>query len=114
VLAPAADLESAILDVVARAVPGVGRARAVEILRGSRSKAIVKHSYDGLPSYGAYRDLRAEDVAAAIDALVEARRLRLTEARFPKLEAVREPSGGAFEPARLIAAPTLTSRAEAA
>ena len=63
VLAPAADLESAILDVVARAVPGVGRTRAVEILRGGRSKAIAKHSYDGLPNYGAYRDLRAEDGA---------------------------------------------------
>ena len=64
-LAPAADLESAILDVVSRAVPGIGRTRAVEILRGGRSKPIAKHSYDGLPSYGAYRDLRAEDVLAA-------------------------------------------------
>ena len=58
-------------------MPCVGRARAVEILRGARSKPIVKHSYDGLPGYGAYRDLRAEDVLAAIDALVEAGRLRL-------------------------------------
>ena len=73
---PPADLESAILDVVARAVPGVGRARAVEILRGGRSKPITKHSYDGLPGYGAYRDVRADDVLAAIDALVEAGRLR--------------------------------------
>ena len=39
VLAPAADLESAILDVVARAVPGVGRTRAVEILRGGALEA---------------------------------------------------------------------------
>ena len=88
-LAPAADLERAILDVVARAVPGVGRTRAVEILRGGRSKAIAKHSYDGLPNYGAYRDLRAEDVLAAIDALLAAGRLRPTGGRFPKLEAVR-------------------------
>jgi ATP-dependent DNA helicase RecQ len=107
VLTPAADLESAIVDVVSRAVPSVGRARAVEILRGGRSKPITKHSYDGLPSYGAYRDVRADDVLAAIDALVEAGRLALTEARHPKLEVVREPSGGPFEPARLIAAPTL-------
>ena len=62
--APAGDLDGAILQVVARAEPGVGRTRCVEILRGGRSKAIEKHSYDGLPHYGAYRDLRAEDVLA--------------------------------------------------
>ena len=69
-LAPAADLEAAILQVVGTAQPGVGRTRCVEILRGGRSKAIAKHSYDGLPNYGAYRDRRAEDVLACIDALV--------------------------------------------
>ena len=56
---------------------------------GKRSKSITQHSYDGLPGYGAYRDLRADDVLAAIDALLEAGRLRATSARFPKLEAVR-------------------------
>jgi ATP-dependent DNA helicase RecQ len=72
-------------------VPAVGPSRAVEILRGGRSKALVKHSYDGLPSYGAYRELRADDVLAAIDALVAAGRLGLSDARFPKLEVLREP-----------------------
>jgi ATP-dependent DNA helicase RecQ len=88
VLAPATDLEGAILDVVARAVPAVGRVRCAEILRGRRSKAITQHSYDGLPNYGAYRELRAADVLAAIDALLESGQLRATQARFPKLEAV--------------------------
>jgi ATP-dependent DNA helicase RecQ len=72
----------------------------VEILRGGRSKAIAKHSYDGLPNYGAYRDLRAEDVLAAIDALIAAGTLRLTVERFPKLEVVRDAQrrlGGGFE-----------------
>ena len=100
-LAPAADLESAILDVVARAVPGVGRTRAVEILRGGRSKTIAKHSYDGLPHYGAYRDRRAEDVLAAIDALVAEGRLRSTGGRFPKLEVVPESSNAVSTPSRL-------------
>jgi ATP-dependent DNA helicase RecQ len=85
-LSPAADLDSAIIDVVARAVPAVGPARCVEILRGRRSKAIQQHSYDGLPSYGAYRELRADEVRAAIDALVASGRLRTTSGRFPKLE----------------------------
>src|SRR4051812_45669704 len=87
-LAPATDLDSAIVDVVARAVPAVGRNRCAEILRGRRSKAIEQHSYDGLPNYGAYRELRAGAVLAAIDALVECGRLRATSGRFPKLEAV--------------------------
>jgi ATP-dependent DNA helicase RecQ len=86
-LAPAGDLDRAILEVVAAAHPGVGRTRAVEILRGGRSKAIEKHSYDGLPNYGAYRELRPEDVLAAVDALVDAGRLRSSGGRFPKLEA---------------------------
>src|SRR3954466_4778672 len=68
-LAPAGDLDGAILEVVRAAQPGVGRTRCVEILRGGRSKVIEKYSYDGLPGYGAYHDLRAEDVLAAVDAL---------------------------------------------
>ena len=34
--------------------PEVGRTRAVEVLRGGRSKVVAKYSYDGLPHYGAY------------------------------------------------------------
>jgi ATP-dependent DNA helicase RecQ len=99
-LGPALDLPGAIVDIVARAVPGVGRTRAVEILRGARSKAIVKHSYDGLPNYGAYRELHAEEILAAIDALIAAGTLRATVERFPKLEVVRDAQrrlGGGFE-----------------
>ncbi len=114
VLAPAADLESAILDVVARAVPGVGRTRAVEILRGGRSKAIVKHSYDGLPNYGAYRDAARGRRAGRDRRAAGGRPPALSDGRFPKLEVVREPSGGPFEPARLIAAPTLGGSPRAA
>ena len=80
------DLDGAILEVVAAASPGVGRTRCVEVLRGGRSKAIEKHSYDGLAHYGAYRDLGAEEVLAAVDALLASGRLRSTGGRFPKLE----------------------------
>ena len=87
-LAPAGDLDGAIIQVVGAAQPGVGRTRCVEVLRGGRSKVIEKYSYDGLPNYGAYRDLRAEDVLAAVDALMAAGRLRSTGGRFPKLAVV--------------------------
>src|SRR5262249_31408609 len=87
-LAPAEDLDGAILQVVAAAQPGAGRTRCVEVLRGGRSKVIEKYSYDGLPNYGAFRDLRAEDVLTAVDALLTAGRLRSTGGRFPKLAVV--------------------------
>jgi ATP-dependent DNA helicase RecQ len=64
----------------------VGRTRAVEILRGGRSKVIAQHSYDGLLAYGAFAHLRGGDVLARVDRLLEAGRLRSTGGRFPKLE----------------------------
>jgi ATP-dependent DNA helicase RecQ len=82
------DLEGSILAVVAAAQPPVGRTRAVEILRGGASQVVRKYSYDGLPQYGAFRDLRADDVLARVDALLGAGRLRSTGGRFPKLEVV--------------------------
>ncbi|HEY8583634.1 MAG TPA: RecQ family ATP-dependent DNA helicase, partial [Capillimicrobium sp.] len=62
------DLTAAIVEVVTTADPAVGRTRAVEILRGGRSKVIQKHAYDGLPGYGAFAHLRADDVLERVDA----------------------------------------------
>jgi ATP-dependent DNA helicase RecQ len=78
-------LDSAILDVVSSARPAVGRTRAVEILRGGRSQVIVRHSYDGLPAYGAFAHLGKDDVLTRVDELVAGGRLRSTGGRFPKL-----------------------------
>jgi ATP-dependent DNA helicase RecQ len=74
--------------VVSGAQPPVGRTRAVEILRGGASQVVKKYSYDGLPLYGAFRDLRGEEVLARVDALLAAGTLRSTGGRFPKLEVV--------------------------
>ena len=79
-------LDEAILDVVVSAEPEVGRTRAVEILRGGRSKVVVKYSYDGLPHYGAWSHLTGSAVLARVDALLAAGTLRSTGGRFPKLE----------------------------
>jgi ATP-dependent DNA helicase RecQ len=81
-----AALDDAILEVVASADPPVGRTRAVEILRGGRSKVVVRHAYDGLPHYGTFGHLRGEAVLERIDALVGAGTLRSSGGRFPKLE----------------------------
>jgi ATP-dependent DNA helicase RecQ len=71
---------------VAAAQPEVGRTRAVEVLRGGRSKVIEKYSYDGLPHYGAYRHFSANAVLARVDALLAAGTLRSTGGKFPKLQ----------------------------
>ena len=80
------DLDEAILETVATAQPEVGRTRAVEILRGGRSKVVAKYSYDGLAHYGAFAHLAGDAVLARVDALLTAGTLRSTGGRFPKLE----------------------------
>ncbi len=85
--APAGDLDSAIVDVVVAARPPVGRTRAVEILRGGRSKVIAEYDYDQLSAYGAFAHLRSGDVLGRVDELLRAGRLRSTGGRFPKLRA---------------------------
>ena len=75
----------AILAVVSAAAPPVGRTRAVEILRGGRSRALRRHAYDGLPLYGVFGDLPAGEVLARVDALLAAGRLRSTGGPYPKL-----------------------------
>jgi ATP-dependent DNA helicase RecQ len=88
--APTGDLDAAILALVAQARPAVGRTRAVEVLRGGRSKAVVAHAYDGLPAYGTYDHLGAGEVLERVDALLAAGRLRTTGGAYPKLELAGE------------------------
>jgi ATP-dependent DNA helicase RecQ len=85
--AAAGDLDAAILDVVNSARPPVGRTRAVEILRGGRSKVVAQYAYDALGGYGALAHLRSEEVLSRVDELLTAGRLRSTGGRFPKLRA---------------------------
>jgi ATP-dependent DNA helicase RecQ len=78
----AGDLDGAILAVVAAAEPPVGRTRAVQILRGGRSKTIEQHSYDGLPPYGTFAHLSAGELLARIDALLADGVLRVSGERL--------------------------------
>jgi RecQ family ATP-dependent DNA helicase len=89
---PPGGLDEAILAVVEEAQPQVGRTRAVEILRGGRSKVVVKYAYDELPGYGDFGDWRREDVLERVDSLIAGGRLRSTGGKFPKL--VRGDSSG--------------------
>jgi ATP-dependent DNA helicase RecQ len=80
-----ADISDAIVAVVDGAEPSVGRTKTVEILRGGRSKALLKYSYDALPGYGEFADWRADEVLARVDALIDSGRLRSTGGRYPTL-----------------------------
>jgi ATP-dependent DNA helicase RecQ len=79
------DLDAAIVDVVTGAEPSVGRTRTVEILRGGRSQVVRKNAYDGLPAYGTFSHLRAEEVLARVDELLHEGRLVSTGGAYPKL-----------------------------
>ena len=49
-------------------------------------RCIERHSYDGLPHYGAWSHLTSAAVLGRVDALLAAGTLRSTGGRFPKLE----------------------------
>jgi ATP-dependent DNA helicase RecQ len=82
------DLDAAIVSVVETANPAVGRTRTVEILRGGRSKALVKSGHDGLPAYGTFDHLTAGQVLGRVDELIASGRLRSTGGHYPKLQSV--------------------------
>jgi ATP-dependent DNA helicase RecQ len=82
-----AALDEAIVEVVALARPALGRTRAVEVLRGGRSKVLLKHGWDGLPNYGAFGHLGGPAVLARVDALLEAGTIRSSGGHYPVLEA---------------------------
>ena len=89
------DVRQAILAVVAAASPAVGRTVAVGVLRGGRSKVVLKYAYHELPGYGEFGDWRADELLAEVDALIDAGALRSTGGRFPKL-VVAEAEGVSF------------------
>ena len=82
--------EDAIIALVAAATPAVGRTRAVEILRGGRSKVVAKYAYHSLPGYGDFHGWRADELLARVDGLIDAGRLCSTGGRFPKLRVVAQ------------------------
>ncbi|MGA2757102.1 MAG: RQC domain-containing protein, partial [Solirubrobacteraceae bacterium] len=82
---PGVELDRAIVELVATARPSVGRTRAVEVLRGGRSKVVVQNGYDSLDLYGTFAHLSNAETLARVDQLIERGLLRSTGGRFPKL-----------------------------
>jgi ATP-dependent DNA helicase RecQ len=84
------ELDRAIVELVVSARPALGRTRAVEVLRGGRSKVVVQNGYDSLDLYGAFAHLSNADTLARVDELIERGVLRSTGGRFPKLALGRD------------------------
>ena len=84
------ELDRAIVEVVLSARPSVGRTRAVEILRGGRSKVVAQNGYDSLELYGTFAHLTSAQALARVDELIDRGVLRSTGGRFPKLALGRE------------------------
>ncbi len=80
-------LDEAIVEVVALARPALGRTRAVEVLRGGRSKVLLKHGWDGLPHYGTFGHMSGPAVLERVDALLSAGTLKSSGGYYPVLEA---------------------------
>src|SRR5437764_5368362 len=99
-------LDDAILALVADARPTVGRTRAVEILRGGRSRVVLDNGYDELALHGAFAHLRSDDGLERVDELLAAGRLRSTGGTFPKLVVV----GDAPAAPDIAAAPAIEAR----
>jgi ATP-dependent DNA helicase RecQ len=90
------ELDRAIVELVASARPSVGRTRAVEVLRGGRSKVVVQNGYDSLELHGAFAHLSNAETLGRVDQLIERGVLRSTGGHFPKLAlagAARGPQG---------------------
>jgi RecQ family ATP-dependent DNA helicase len=84
------ELDRAIVELVATARPSVGRTRAVEVLRGGRSRVVVENGYDTLELYGSFANLSATQALARVDELIARGVLRSTGGRFPKLALGRD------------------------
>lgn len=85
-------VDASIVEVVGEADPAVGRTRVVEIVRGGRSQKLLANGYDGLPAYARHADLRAADVLARVDELLESGVLAATGGHYPVLEVVGDQS----------------------
>ena len=91
------DLPSAVLHAVDETEGRVGRTRIVQILRGSRGRALVSAGHDRLGSYGVLTALSSDEVLRAVDSLIDSGALELTGGPYPL---VRRPAGAQAATAR--------------
>ncbi len=72
-----------ILACAARMKGRFGKTILANTLRGSAAKAVMQAHLNELSTYGILKDMRQEDLLVFIDALVEARCLKLTPGSYP-------------------------------
>ncbi|WP_205695984.1 ATP-dependent DNA helicase RecQ [Conexibacter sp. SYSU D00693] len=94
--APVGDLDEAILSVVATARPSIGRSKVADVLRGSRAKAVLRNSWDGLPEHGAFAHLPTKVLLGKVDELLADGRLVSSGGPYPVLSAGRDARQGSL------------------
>jgi ATP-dependent DNA helicase RecQ len=77
------DPTTAVLHAVDETGGRVGRTRIVQILRGSRGRALVAAGHDRLGSYAVLPAHSAEQVLATVDSLIDSGALELTGGPYP-------------------------------
>lgn len=73
------------MSVVRTARPSIGRSKVADVLRGSRAKAVLRNSWDGLPEHGQFAHLATADLLARIDEMLEKGELTSSGGPYPVL-----------------------------
>jgi ATP-dependent DNA helicase RecQ len=90
-----------IVDAVGALGRGIGKVNLARALRGSRAKAMTAHGLLHLPQHGLLQDANEASILAAIDELVQERRLVRRGRKYPTLAL---PGAGAARAARTSSA----------
>jgi ATP-dependent DNA helicase RecQ len=80
----------AVLETVSWCGGRFGVSRIVEILRGSRSKALLAFGGEGCPSYGVCRALSKPSVTGLVKNLIDSAYLRVTGDEYPTIDVTRK------------------------
>ena len=80
----------AILETVSWCMGRFGVSRIVEILRGSRSKAILTYGAEVCPTYGTYRTYSKPAMTGLVKALIDSGHLQVEGTEYPTLDVTRK------------------------
>lgn len=86
---PSADAK-AILETVSWCMGRFGMSRIVDILRGSRSKALLAYGAENCPTYGTCRTRTKPAVAGLVKDLIASGHLQVEGAEYPTLDVTRK------------------------
>lgn len=84
-----AAVAKAVLETVSWCMGRFGVSRIVEILRGSRSKALLAYGAEDCPTYGTYRTYSKPAMTGLVKALIDSGHLQVEGTEYPTLDVTR-------------------------